>query len=86
MSFPSRALLLSSPALRSALPTAARLAPFARNYATPPSHAQQQLDLQAKQTRLAEKAGRMKQNIGVVSPPRFLRKRCKIIDIDSSSS
>ena len=74
MSLSPRWLLQSTPLLRTTISTPARLAPSVRNYATPPSHAQQQLDLQAKQTRLAEKAGRMKQNIGVVSPLPFPKK------------
>lgn len=87
MSLSPRALLLSNSLLRTTLSTPARLSPLVRNYATPPSHAQQQLDLQAKQTRLAEKAGRMKQNIGVVSPLHFLEKDANYqILIPSNSS
>lgn len=40
----------------------------ARGYATKPqTQAERMAELQAKQLKLAEKAGRMKQNIGVVS-------------------
>jgi len=49
----------------SRLPTPAA----ARGYATdkPQTQAERMAELQAKQLKLAEKAGRMKQNIGVVS-------------------
>lgn len=65
MSF-SRTLLFSSP-LRSSLSTVKPS--LVRHYAKQLTAAEKQKDLQDKQIRLAEKAGRMKQNIGVVSNP-----------------
>lgn len=41
---------------------------LARSYATTPGQAEHEA-LQAKQLKLVEKAGRMKQNVGAVRPP-----------------